>query len=192
MRKIILMVSVLLSALFQLQSQAGSLAEVQTTGYNRDYFKAIKNADLKTVKKILDSGLEVDHQDYKKTTGLMRAASFGHTTIVKLLLDRGASVNLRDKEGDTPLKHAAWSDKPEIIDLLVAKGADLEAKNKLGTTPIWSAVITGRTDMVKSLLRHGANPDTPNQYGMSAIRFARSRDEWALVKLLEEANAKDF
>jgi len=160
--------------------------------YNRSYFKAIKNADIQQVKIILDQGLEVDHRDYKQVTGLMRAASFGHTAIVKLLLERGATVNIRDKEGDTPLKHAAWSDKPEIIDLLVAKGADLEAKNKLGTTPIWSAVITGRVEIVKRLLEHGANPNTPNQYGMSAIRFARSRDEWGLVKFLESKDAKDF
>lgn len=160
--------------------------------YDQELFNAVKAADIISVKKFLKQGMSVNQVDYKGLTPLMRAASFGHTEVVKLLLTHGAKVNLMDKEGNTPLKHGAWSDKPEIIDLLLEAGADLEAKNKLGTTPIWSAVITGRVNMVSHMLKHGANPNIPNQYGMSAIRFARSRDEWALVKLLEDSGARDF
>jgi len=165
---------------------------VHADSYSKSFFKAIRSADIKSVQKAIDEGQNINQKDYKGTTPLMRAASFGHSEIVKLLLSKGAKVNSRDNDGDSPLKHAAWSDKVEIIDLLVAKGAKLEAKNKLGTTPIWSAVITGRVPMVKRLIEHGANPNTPNQYGMSAIRFARSRDEWELVKFLQSKDAKDF
>lgn len=170
----------------------GSSLPVHAATYNKSFFKAIRSADLLKVKQAIDEGQDIHQKDYKGISPLMRAASFGHTKIVKLLLAKGANVNDADNDGDSPLKHAAWSDKVEIIDLLVAKGAELEAKNKLGTTPIWSAVITGRVAMVKRLVEHGANPNTPNQYGMSAIRFARSRDEWELVKFLQSKDAKDF
>jgi len=170
----------------------GGTVSVQAASYSKSLYKSIRAADLISVKKAIDEGEDVNQKDYKGTTPLMRAASFGHTELVRLLLQKGAKVNSRDNDGDSPLKHAAWSDKVEIVDMLVAKGADLEAKNKLGTTPIWSAVITGRVAIVKRLIEHGANPNTPNQYGMSAIRFARSRDEWELVKFLQSKDAKDF
>jgi len=158
----------------------------------QNLFKLIRAGDIVQLKKRVDAGENINQKDYKGLTPLMRAAAFGHTDIVTFLLSKGADIHSRDNNGNTPLKHAAWSDKTQIIDLLVSKGADLEAKNNLGTTAIWSAVITGRVNMVANMIRHGADMNVPNQYGMSAIRFARSRDEWALVKLLEESGAKEF
>ena len=158
----------------------------------QNIFKLIRAGDIVQLKKLVAAGENIKQKDYKGLTPLMRAAAFGHTDIVKFLLRKGADVHGRDNNGNTPLKHAAWSDKTQIIDLLVAKGADLEAKNNLGTTAIWSAVITGRVNMVENMIGHGANMNVANQYGMSAIRFAKSRDEWALVKLLEASGAKEF
>lgn len=160
--------------------------------YNSDFFKVIRAGDAVKAERMIVAGVDVNDQDYKGMTALMRAASFGHVDVVKLLIRKKATINIRDLKGNSVLKHAAWSDKVEIIDLLIKNGAVLEEKNDLGTTPIWSAIITARLKMVERLLKHGANPNVPNQYGMSAIRFAKSRDEWALVELLELANAEEF
>lgn len=165
---------------------------LEAKAYDMDLYKQIRAGNVVEVNKLLSKGIKVNQQDYKGMTPLMRAASFGHTKIAKLLIEKNAEIHIRDKAGNTALKHAAWSDKEEILDILIAKGAGLEDKNKLGTTPIWSAVITGRVNMVSNLLKHGANPNVPNQYGMSAIRFCKTRDEWDLVKLLQEVGAKEF
>ncbi len=165
---------------------------LEAKAYNIDLYKQIRAGNIIEVKKLISTGMDVNQEDYKGMTPLMRAASFGHTEIVKLLIDNNAAINVKDKAGNTPLKHAAWSDDVEIVNILIEKGAGLEVKNKLGTTPIWSAVITGRLNMVSNLLKHGANPNVPNQYGMSAIRFSKTRDEWDVVKLLQEVGAKEF
>lgn len=179
--KIILLLSVML---YGVQGYAAQDAQ--------ELFSAMRKLEQPAIISLLQKETDIKFRDYKQRTLLMQAATFGHTDVVKYLLDRGADVNAVDRDGETPLKHAAWSKSPEVIRLLIKKGADIHAKNKLGTTPLWSAVISGRIDNVKLLLEHGADPNVPNQDGMSAIRFSRSRDEWAIVKILEEAGGRAF
>jgi ankyrin repeat protein len=155
-------------------------------------FTAMRSMEQPALLELLKKEKNLQYRDYKQRTLLMQAAAFGHTEIAKYLIKNGADVNAVDKEGETPLKHAAWTKNTDIIDLLVQHGADINAKNNIGTTPLWSAVISGRAQMVKRLLELGADPNTPNQHGMSAVRFARSRDVWDVVSVLEQAGGRNF
>ena len=67
-----------------------------------DLLMAASDGQTAEVKRLLDSGANVEARD-KKTlrTPLMLAAQHGHQAIVALLLERGANPAARDKEGWT-------------------------------------------------------------------------------------------
>ena len=53
-------------------------------------------------KLLLDSGADVDSNNYKGESGLQLACFFGLDTIVELLIEKQADVNKSDKNGDSP------------------------------------------------------------------------------------------
>lgn len=64
------------------------------------------------VKRLLDHGANINHQDSDGRTALSVAAlcahNGGYTKVVSLLLDSGAFVDHEDKDGMTPLLVAAF------------------------------------------------------------------------------------
>jgi len=64
-------------------------------------------ADLNTLKRLINAGYNVNTMDYDKRTGLHVAASEGHYDVVKFLLENGASPVVYDRWDNTPLDDAA-------------------------------------------------------------------------------------
>jgi hypothetical protein len=83
-----------------------------------DLHYAVRDGDLKEVRKLLDKGADVNARDKYGWTPLHEAASYGHLDIVKLLVERGADVNARDKDGRTPLDLAKRMKPWDIADFL--------------------------------------------------------------------------
>ena len=65
---------------------------------NEDLIKAAANGDIKEIKKLLESGLNVNVL-LNGQSALHAAAQNGHLDIVKVLLDCGADIEMPDKDG---------------------------------------------------------------------------------------------
>jgi len=66
----------------------------------------------------LAKGCNLDHQDARRQTPVMRAQVHWNPTAVKYLLGRGADLSLRDEDGLTVLERATKLGQPKILPLL--------------------------------------------------------------------------
>ena len=100
--------------------------------------EAVIHNDIKSLKELIESGLDIDGTDYNHLTALSYAAQRGRIEMAKFLLEKGANIEFRDPYGNTPLLNACSRFKEygdEMIHLLISYGADVNAENDYGACP---------------------------------------------------------
>ncbi|KAB1275630.1 putative ankyrin repeat domain-containing protein 20A5 [Camelus dromedarius] len=80
---------------------------------------------------LLERGCQVDAQDRKKRTALIKAVQCEAEECVDILLKSGANVNAADVLGNTALHYAARLDTASIAEKLLSHAADMDAKNQV-------------------------------------------------------------
>src|SRR5262245_19176958 len=150
---------------------------------------AIRNGDVRVVRKLLDNGSDVNARDAEGNTPLILASFYASPECLELLIEKGADVNSVNKAGATPLIRAATD--YEKTRLLVATGANIQVRTALGNTPlILAARRAGNTRSVQLLLERGANPTERNDAGVSPLLAGAASGDLETVRLLLGAGAK--
>ena len=157
------------------------------TNLLQKYQEAALNGDLRTVRQIVDNGMDPDVPSPDGRTALMLAAYNGHTDIVKYLLSKGAKVNTLDNAGRSALIYAASGPFPETVKVLLDHKAnpDIIAKGD-GWTALMYAAAEGHLEVTKVLLAHGANARIKEKDGDDAESFARKNGHTKVAAYLHE------
>ncbi len=122
--------------------------------------KAAFEGGLSEVRRLIDSGADVNYTKSFGSTPLIDAAYNEHADVVSLLLQRGADVNSVDCDGWSALHCAAWHDlSGRCVELLLRAGADVDARNTNGATPLHCAVWSNNEEAVRALLAAGTGRD---------------------------------
>ncbi len=106
-------------------------------------YKASKNDDLETAKRLIAQGVNVNEPNSWSFYPLHYAAEKGHLAMAKLLIENGASVHSLDVREYTPLHLAAREGRAEMVQYLLTKGANKELKSSTTSyerTPIDLAI----------------------------------------------------
>ena len=164
-----------------------------------------RNSSEKTVKLLLEHGVNVNIQNNYGLTALMMAARYSKTDsseeTVKMILEHGANVNIQAEGSWTALMTAARYSKTdsseETVKLLLEHGANVNIQAEGGWTALMLAVRHSSTysseETVKMILKHGANVDIQNENGWTALMmtaiYSRSDSSEETVKLLLEYGA---
>jgi len=120
-----------------------------------DLLTAIRNGDYAQVRKLIDSGADVNTTDKDGTTALMHSVIESDVRMMKLLIDKGANVNMKNSQDSTALMYAATNLAKTRV--LLDAGAEVKVKGKRGATPMSVAVTTfGSTPVLKLLVSKGA------------------------------------
>ncbi|KAF5308524.1 hypothetical protein FQR65_LT06189 [Abscondita terminalis] len=98
--------------------------------------KECRSGNFQEVQSLVESGMDVNVQDYAGWTPLHEAVLNQRADEVKYLLVHGAYVNIPGLDYLTPLHSAVQEKNLEIIEALVEHGADCLAYNKDGKTPL--------------------------------------------------------
>jgi ankyrin repeat protein len=157
------------------------------------YLDAAKTGDLKTVKAMLDAGVNVDIPDDRKVprnrTALMHAAQNGHPGVVELLLSAGAKLEAKDKGvgydwpgGNTPLILAIKNKHVHVANRLLDAGASPKAKS-VDTTALRAAVEIHDFELIKRLVELGADPAQAPSDRISAMLAAIYEENIQAVEL---------
>lgn len=86
---------------------------------SRVLFRAVAERQLREVRHLLDSGVNVDARSRQGYTALMIAASHGHDEIVRLLLLKGADLTLVDAQGRNALQLAREAGREGSVERLI-------------------------------------------------------------------------
>jgi ankyrin repeat protein len=154
-----------------------------------DLVRAIRNADAPVLRKLLESGADVNARDAEGNTPLILASFYASPQCVALLIDKGADVNAANRAGATALIRAATSyDKTR---LLVAAGAKVRVRTALGNTPLLLAARrAGNSRTVGLLLERGADATERNNAGSSPVQAGAASGDVRTVRLLLDAGAR--
>ena len=138
-----------------------------------DLSEAITTGNLSRIKRLVESGADVNERAGDGGTPLSTAAFHGRLEIFRFLLQKGARPMAKNRDGNTPLHVAAFMGRFEIVNLILSKGANLNILNNRKETPI--DVVSGEwTDELAGFYRL-LNGLTTNKVDLKEIRKARPR-----------------
>ena len=91
--------------------------------------------EVEAVKRLLDSGADVDATNKDNLTALHMVAFMDRADVVTALLEHGADAEAQEKNGVTALHVAAQVGQADVAKRLLEAGADVEARTTDGWTP---------------------------------------------------------
>jgi ankyrin repeat protein len=186
-----------------------------------DFNRAIATADVTTVTRLLERGMDPNTVNEQGEPALLTAAREGSAAIVKALLRARVKVNVKNEHGDTaimlaalggdlavvkllreagaeinhpgwtPLQYAAINGHDAVIEYLLSSGADLALVAPNGVTPLMLAVHANKPDTVKLLIGYGFDVGARNDRGETALAWARRREYKDIEQMLRRAGAKE-
>lgn len=137
----------------------GTKAMLYGIAYGKDiknpFILAIGSNDMDTVRKMVESGTDVNTTDGSvwNSTPLAFAVLRGYTNEVEYLIDHGANLDARNETGTTPLMQALTDvvSSLDTAEMLIAHGANLEIEDSSGCTAIDYATLSHNTNAIEML-----------------------------------------
>ena len=146
--------------------------------------------DLKTVKLLLDAGVEVNAKNSSGSTALIEASWAGKQEVVSYLLDAKADVNSASSGQLTALSAAVNQKQETVALLLLEHGANPNLVDPGGSTPLIEAAWQGSLPLVKALLAKGAAPNYKRpDSGFTVLKAAGNKAD--IVQALKTAGATE-
>ncbi|MDV6235514.1 ankyrin repeat domain-containing protein [Leptospira ellisii] len=129
---------------------------------------AVKYADSKTVRILLEAGCDPDRRD--DVTGLSplihSILDENPIEIVTILLEGGADPDLKDFIGMSPLHHCVNEGRLEQFRILLEHGADPNVQDNDGVTCMNLAKSShGMSEFAELLMKYGADPMIKDKHG---------------------------
>ncbi|MHB0999150.1 MAG: ankyrin repeat domain-containing protein [Armatimonadota bacterium] len=158
-----------------------------TNNYIEKLITAIQKTDIKTLRELLESGIDANTRDQYGRSALIYAVVDGNTEVVKILIENKADINMRDNEGWTALHAAAEEYRVEIAKILLNNGAEVDAQDSYGNTPLFRAIINSRErgELIKLLLQHGADKNMKNYSDVSPHELAENIGNYDIKQFLD-------
>lgn len=156
------------------------------------------DGNLKQVKQLIASGVDVNAIASCDRTALSLAIQGGQIPVIQALLDAGADPNLADETDDSlaansPLMEAASTffatNRGEMVRLLIQRGANLNQQDAAGRTALMHALRYSDVDVIETLINAGADLDIQDNEGNTALIMAEFGKSTKIANILKQADA---
>jgi hypothetical protein len=150
-----------------------------------------------TVKVLLEAGADVNIRDKRLDNPFLYAGAEGLLDILKLTIDAGADPTLTNRFGGVAVIPASERGHVEVVrELLTRTKINVNHVNNLGWTALLEAIILSdggprHQEIVQLLIEHRADVNLPDKDGVTPLQHARQRDYTEIIRLLEQAEARE-
>jgi hypothetical protein len=157
------------------------------------FLQALLKNQKEVVQQIIKNGFNINTHAINGSTFLSNAARLKNKTLVEILLKNGAQLEQKNKNRfqTNALMEAASSGDVSIGKLLLEKGAKIDEVDINNDPALNYAVFYGYTDFVAMLIEKGADFRKKGQSSFTPLMTAKARNFPKIIKLLEEAGAKE-
>ncbi len=126
--------------------------------------RAAKARNFQLMKRLVESGADVNEKDDHNTTVLHYAARFGSLEMVKYLVEHGAVVTTEHKKGQSTVLYSACDNGDDLlVDYLLRHGAIQDIDDHEPHSPLSIACSKGHTAVVKTLLKYNVDVRKENE-----------------------------
>jgi ankyrin repeat protein len=154
------------------------------------FLRAARRGDIAELRRLLESGVDVNCRRLSGRTALTVAAEHGHAAVVRMLLERRADPDARRRDGETALSLAATAGHAAVVEALLAAGADVNPRASDGDTPLIEAAYAGHVAILRMLLDHRADTTARSGYdGSTPLIWAAYGGHTGCVEALLEHGA---
>lgn len=156
--------------------------------------KLAEKGEIERLRKLFDSGVDVNTVSTGDGTALIGAARAGRLETIEFLLDNDADPNVTSRGDGSPLIAAAEGGHVEIVARLLDAGANIDEIVPGDENPLMGASWQGQADVVRLLLVRGADVNAETWADgelRSPLRLARRSGNAEVVKMLLAAGAKE-
>ena len=167
--------------------------------FGKNIFNAAKSGDIKSLKKYLKKGADLNQKNQESLTLLHIASKNNQTETIKFLLENNADINAVQGAGWTALHFAAGMGYIESVKILLEYGANVNIQeNNFLATPLYFAIKNAmpgygeNKNIVKLLLDNGAEINKLDNVGRSVLHIAIKNDDKDIIKLLERSGGKNL
>ncbi|KAH9491361.1 hypothetical protein Btru_031331 [Bulinus truncatus] len=150
---------------------------------------ASMNGHSDAVKRLIDSGADVNAEDTNGRTSLFFAIHGGKMDIIQMIIQSHVDVNKSDNCGRTALMMASAKNYDGVVKLLIAEGADVNKFDANGSTALMIAAEKNYDVIVQILIDSGAEVNITDKEGRTALTIADEKNYDAIVKILVDSRA---
>lgn len=138
---------------------------------------AATNGYLRTLKKLVAKGANINAEDGIGRTVLHTAIGLQNKELINFLLENGANPNVLGDKGDSfycrsPLMSAVENGDIDLIKLLFSKKADPNLTCLNGKNALRIALINGKIEIFEMLVKAGANVKAVDENGENNLMYA--------------------
>ncbi|MBX2839971.1 MAG: ankyrin repeat domain-containing protein [Gammaproteobacteria bacterium] len=146
---------------------------------------ASKQGELALVKRMVESGANVNELTQTGGTPLMFAVLGNHITLARWLHQAGADINAKGSNGWSAATIAGAKGQAEMLRWLIEAGADMDSPDVYRFTPLMRAVDNQHVESVQILLTQGkASANFKDESGNTALHFAVANQQSEVIQLL--------
>ena len=145
----------------------------------------------KSVKHLIENGVNVDTVGELQDSALAAASSEGHTEIVEMLLPKYAEIDTdtRELHVNDALQEASRRDHKNIVEILIRSGADVNAERPNWGFALCAASLAENEEIMGLLLHEGADIDASSDCFGTALQISSSSGSENIVKALLDKGA---
>jgi ankyrin repeat protein len=156
-------------------------------GSYEDFFKAIKNDELKVVSSLLTRGFDPNTVSLNAEPALLMALSEGSLKVFEALVKQPKSnLNVRNANGESALMLVCLKGNLSLAKLLISRQADI---NHPGWSPLHYAATGGHVEVIQLLLDESAYIDAESPNGTTPLMMAARYGSAKAVQLLIDEGA---
>lgn len=140
---------------------------------------AVTNGYLRTVKKLIAKGANINAEDYNGATVLHTAVGINNRELIEFLLENGANPNAimgKDNSSyyycNSPLMMAVERGEMDLIKLLLGKKADPNLTCQNGKNALRIALKNGKVEIFEVLVEAGADVKAIDESGENNLMYA--------------------